>query len=782
VALWPGRAPVGEKETEEANAFLTVHRPAAPNGAAVVICPGGGYGGLVTEGEGHGIARWLNAHGITGLVLEYRLPAGRPMVPLLDAQRALRTARANAKDWGIDPGQIGIIGFSAGGHLASTAATHFDDGQPAAEDPVERLGCRPDFAILVYPVITMGEQGHAGSRANLLGPSPSAELIERFSNERQVAPRTPPTYLAHAVDDRVVPAEHSRMFLAALRQHSVPAEYLELPSGDHGLNGYKGPMWDAWQAGSLKWLAEQKCIPASERPSASAPLAPVKVFLLAGQSNMEGQAVADLDGPDYNGGRGTLVDVLRDPRLGARFAGFQKVDGRWPVRDDVWVRYQREKQPLLKGPLGVGFGAYDGGHHFGPELAFGHAVGNALDAPVLLVKTAWGGRSLYTDFRPPSSGGPVGPYYRKMIDEVREALAGIPEDFPALAGRGHELAGLVWYHGWNDGCEPQTAVPEYERNLVHLIKDVRRDLQAPDLPVVIGELTGPWVEAPDEWGALRRAQAAAAGHPEFAGTVAFVETHDFVRRPEDSPNPGHGHHEFGNAETYLRVGDALGQAMLELTGAAVPGFAPQTIEGWRVHLSRRLLEEQSEAVATALPLLRRQLQEIVRVVPAAAVARLREVPLWFSPEYDGVPGRAEYHPGAEWLRENGRLPAMVKSVEFTDTRNFEAETLRMPNFTLHELAHAYHDRILGFDQPDIADAFENARAAGLYDRVQRRHRPGQPETVERAYAMTDAKEYFAELTEALFSTNDYFPFTRQELDQHDPRGAAVVRKVWGVTP
>lgn len=274
--LWPGLAPVGEGATEEANAFLTLHRPAHPNGAAVVICPGGGYGGLVTDGEGSGIARWLNAQGLTGIVLEYRLPKGRPMVPLLDAQRAIRTVRAKAKSWHCDPSKIGIMGFSAGGHLASTAATRFDDGEPTSADPIERASCRPDFAILVYPVITMGDKTHGGSRANLLGPAPSTELINRFSNEMQVTSRTAPTFLTHAVDDHVVPVDHSRMFLEALRKNNVPAEYLELPSGDHGLNGYKGPMWDAWQAASLKWLAARKFIPAPAVPPATSPETPVK--------------------------------------------------------------------------------------------------------------------------------------------------------------------------------------------------------------------------------------------------------------------------------------------------------------------------------------------------------------------------------------------------------------------------------------------------------------------------------------------------------------------------
>ena len=264
--LWPAQAPVGEGRREEANAFITLYRPAKPNGAAAVICPGGGYGGLMTGPEGSGIALWLNAHGITGIVLEYRLPNGRPFVPLLDAQRAIRTARSKAAAWGCDPHRIGIIGFSAGGHLAATAATHFDAGDAAATDPVERMGCRPDFALLVYPVITMGEKTHGGSKQNLLGPSPTPANVLLFSNEKQVTAQSSPTFLAHAVDDRAVPSDNSRMFHEALQAQKVASRYLELPSGDHGLNGYKGPMWDAWQTESLKWLAAQKIIPQPDSP------------------------------------------------------------------------------------------------------------------------------------------------------------------------------------------------------------------------------------------------------------------------------------------------------------------------------------------------------------------------------------------------------------------------------------------------------------------------------------------------------------------------------------
>ena len=264
LGLWNGRAALGEGQFQETEVWITVHHPATPNGTAIVICPGGGYGGLVTGAEGHGIADWLNRHGITGVVLEYRLPAGRAQVPLLDAQRAIRTVRTNAKAWALNPARIGIMGFSAGGHLASTAGTHFDKGNSKSSDPIERVSCRPDFSILIYPVITMGEKTHQGSKQNLLGKDPSPTLVKEFSNEQQVTAKTPPAFLAHARDDTAVVPANSQMFFAALQAHNVPGQYLELPSGGHGLNGYQGPMWDAWQEKSLAWLAESKLIPSAK--------------------------------------------------------------------------------------------------------------------------------------------------------------------------------------------------------------------------------------------------------------------------------------------------------------------------------------------------------------------------------------------------------------------------------------------------------------------------------------------------------------------------------------
>ena len=212
---------------------------------------------------------------------------------------------------------------------------------------------------------------------------------------------------------------------------------------------------------------------------------------------------------------------------------------------------------------------------------------------------------------------------------------------------------------------------------------------------------------------------------------------------------------------------------------ADPAFVLRTIEGWTVHVDERLLAKEVADTEKALTLLQQQLAEIVRKVPANAVVKLREVPLWFSPEYDGITPRAEYHPNERWLRANGRNPAMVKCVEFTNVRIFEKEVRRMPNFALHELAHAYHDRVLSFEHPDVVAAFERARAAKLYDNVERTRGDGRPNSREKAYAMNDHKEYFAETSESFFSRNDFFPFNREELEKHDPEMAALLQRLWG---
>lgn len=267
IPLWGARAPVGDGRSEATppDAVLTVYRPDQPNGAALVICPGGSYVMRATGPEGTHIAEWLNRHGITGAVLDYRLPRGRPDVPLLDAEQAIRIVRSRARAWGVDPHRVGIIGFSAGGHLAASAASLHAPIQVGANDPLARLSSRPDFTILIYPVISMQDGlTHRESRTHLLGRQPGAALIRRHSIEMQVGPDTPPTYLAHAVDDPDVPIGNSRAYAQALRAqpNGKRVELLELPSGGHGLDGFQGPNWKAWQAGSLKWLARQRIIPA----------------------------------------------------------------------------------------------------------------------------------------------------------------------------------------------------------------------------------------------------------------------------------------------------------------------------------------------------------------------------------------------------------------------------------------------------------------------------------------------------------------------------------------
>jgi len=255
IKLWPeGKAPLGDGKFENADPTITVFRPKKPNGTAFVIAPGGGYARVV-KGEGAPIAKWLNTHGITGIVLDYRLPKGNPHRPLLDVKRALRMTRMQSTNWDLKTDRIGIIGFSAGGHLASMAVTKYDLGEGKTTDPIQRQSSRPDFAILVYPVITMGEGTHRGSRKNLLGAEPSGELIQRYSNELHITAKTPPTYLVHAIDDVVVPASNSEGFHKALVANKVSTKYLPLPRGGHGLNGYKGPMWDAWQTRSMEWLS-----------------------------------------------------------------------------------------------------------------------------------------------------------------------------------------------------------------------------------------------------------------------------------------------------------------------------------------------------------------------------------------------------------------------------------------------------------------------------------------------------------------------------------------------
>ena len=251
--LWPSSASFAENVTPPT---LTRYDPPEreKTGASVVVCPGGGYG-MLADHEGKDVALWLNTLGITAFVLHYRLgPHSRHPAMLDDAARAVRTVRGPAED--LDPGRVGILGFSAGGHLASTLATHFEAGDPAATDSLNRFSSRPDLAILVYPVISMQEpHGHGGSRQNLLGADVSEELAASLSNHRHVTPDTPPTFLVHTSDDAGVPAENSLLLALALCAADVPVELHLYESGPHGFGLAAGdPVLGTWPTHCAAWL------------------------------------------------------------------------------------------------------------------------------------------------------------------------------------------------------------------------------------------------------------------------------------------------------------------------------------------------------------------------------------------------------------------------------------------------------------------------------------------------------------------------------------------------
>ena len=300
--------------------------------------------------------------------------------------------------------------------------------------------------------------------------------------------------------------------------------------------------------------------------AADAPAKPVKVFILAGQSNMQGQGMVSSLAEMKVEKPGTLASMLKDPSKAPLLKTWVNAKGEWAEgRDDVWV-WDVNEFGNRHGRLEFGYGWNLGSRMwFGPEMQFGHLVGDQFDNQVLIIKTAWGGRDLYKDFRPPGSGGTVGPFYTEMIGTVKKVLGDLKGQFPSYAGQGYELAGFVWWHGWNDFCSPDKGTPAYEENLTNLINDVRRELNVPKLPVVIGEFTGPWGADCKEAAALtiRKAQQTVAEKPEFAGTVKFVVTHGFVRTEEQSPT-GEGYHEFKNGETYFLLGDAFGKAMKTL--------------------------------------------------------------------------------------------------------------------------------------------------------------------------------------------------------------------------
>ncbi len=271
IVLWPAGAPgaLGNEFVDIPTLTPFLLPKDKMTGAAIIVCPGGGYTRLA-EHEGRPVAEWLNSLGITAFVLKYRLgPRYQHPSPMQDAARAIRLVRARAVEWGLDPERIGILGFSAGGHLASTAGTHFESGKTDALDPIERVSSRPNLMILVYPVITMKDKTHAGSKKNLLGTSPTPELVTLLSNEEQVTKETPPTFLVHTMTDTAVPVENSLGFVTALRKFGVPFEFHLYERGPHGFGlGQKDPILATWPDRGADWLRLHGFAPGrGERPN-----------------------------------------------------------------------------------------------------------------------------------------------------------------------------------------------------------------------------------------------------------------------------------------------------------------------------------------------------------------------------------------------------------------------------------------------------------------------------------------------------------------------------------
>jgi acetyl esterase/lipase len=262
--LWPNGAPGALGNADKDSPTLTPYwpDPAKATGSSIVICPGGGYAGLANH-EGEHYARFLNEQGIAGFVLKYRLGSAGYHHPIMlqDAARSVRTVRAHATEWKLDPKRIGIMGSSAGGHLASTLLTHFDSGKAAATDEIDRQSSRPDLGILCYAVISMGQFTHQGSRNNLFGKDPSPELVGELSNELQVTKQTPPCFVWHTLEDTAVPVENSLQFAEALRKAGVPFDLHIYQKGRHGIGlgspGYDPAKWHPWTRDCIFWLSEQ---------------------------------------------------------------------------------------------------------------------------------------------------------------------------------------------------------------------------------------------------------------------------------------------------------------------------------------------------------------------------------------------------------------------------------------------------------------------------------------------------------------------------------------------
>ena len=501
-------------------------------------------------------AKSLARRGFSCFAIDYRLaPKHKSPAQIEDCRDAVRWIRQHASRYKTDPGRIGAIGYSAGGHLVSLLAT---TGLSKEEDPTgvgtkitaAVAGGTPTDFRFTHENSKMLSYWLGGSRSN------KPHIYQSASPAAFVDKDDAPIFFFNGSADMLVPVKtHPTVGYAGptalhttLKNAGVETDLHIIKGAGHFFAIFNKTALNASYAFLDKHLNGSKKL---------------RVFLLAGQSNMQGQGVVDFDHPKYyNGGKGILKNVMKNRERAHLYKHIVDAKGDWIVRDDVFVRHQT-KDELKTGGLTIGFTGYGGNHHIGPEFQLGHLVGDAYDEPVLLIKTAWGGKSIYKDFRPPRSGGSTGEFYKKMLAEYREGLAKLGDEFPQLAKRKPELSGFVWFQGWNDMFDSD-ALKEYEANLINLIKDVREEFRQPNLPVVIGELGNGGPKAGNNMLSIRKAQKAAA--KALGPNTTFVQTTQFARPAKESPNVSHGHHWYGNAESYFLIGNALGQALLRLTG------------------------------------------------------------------------------------------------------------------------------------------------------------------------------------------------------------------------
>ena len=501
-------------------------------------------------------AKSLARRGYSCFAIDYRLaPQHKSPAQIEDCRDAVRWIRQHASRYKADPDRIGAIGYSAGGHLVSLLAT---TGLSKEDDP-KGIGTKITAAVAGgTPTDFRTNRENSKMLSYWLGGSRSnkQQIYHSASPTAFVDKDDAPIFFFNGSADMLVPVKtHPTVGYAgptalhkALKKAGVETDLHIIKGAGHFFAIFNKTALDAGFAFLDKHLDNSNKL---------------RVFLLAGQSNMQGQGVVDFDHPKYyNGGKGTLKNVMKKRDRTNLYKHLIDTKGDWIVRDDVFVRHQT-KEEIKTGGLTVGFTGYGGNHHIGPEFQLGHLVGEAYEEPVLLIKTAWGGKSIHKDFRPPSSSGSTGEFYKMMLAEYREGLAKIGDEFPQLAKRKPELNGFVWFQGWNDMFD-KDALRDYEANLINLVKDVRREFRQPNLPVVIGELGNGGPKAGNNMLAIRKAQKAAA--KALGPNTTFVQTTQFARPAKESPNVGHGHHWYGNAESYFLIGDALGQALLRLTG------------------------------------------------------------------------------------------------------------------------------------------------------------------------------------------------------------------------